>query len=260
MTQPARTGPCAWELNTAYCKGWDQYDEAVRKAATDLATEVLWALSGRRYGVCDSTVRPVRRGDSEAWRRWESWLDLPYGGSFAVTFCGCPVGACACGPVGQELSLPGPIHAVTRVVIDGQELPAEAYAVYDRRWLVRLDGETWPAGQDLTKADDQPGAWTVTYQRGVPLPAGGKVAAGAYACELAKALVADTTCRLPRRVASVVRQGVQQTFVDPAQLVRDGMTGLPDVDQWLRVVNPHRLPRDTVVWSPDLDRGRRRTS
>jgi hypothetical protein len=79
VAQPVRTGPCAcaWELNTAYCKGWDQLDEAVRTAAEDLATEVLWALSGRRFGVCSSTVRPVRRGDGEAWRRWESWLDLP---------------------------------------------------------------------------------------------------------------------------------------------------------------------------------------
>jgi len=259
VTQPARTGPCAWPLNTAYCKGWEQHDEAVRTAATDLATEVLWALSGRRFGLCSSTVRPVRRGDGEAWRRWESWLDLPYG-SVAAGFCGCPGLGCACGPTGTELTLPGPVHAVTRVVIDGQELPAAAYAVYDRRWLMRLDGGSWPSGQDLTKADDQPGAWAVTYQRGVEVPAGGKVAAGTYACEVAKAMVADTTCRLPRRVQTLVRQGVQASFVDPAQLARDGMTGLPEVDQWLRVVNPNRLPRDSVVWSPDLDRGRRRTS
>jgi hypothetical protein len=178
----------------------------------------------------------------------------------AIAFCGCPGHVCTCGASGCELSLPGPVNAVTKVVVDGQEVPAAAYAVYDRRWLVRTDGECWPDGQDLTKADDQPGAWAVTYERGVPVTAGGKVAAGTYACEAAKAMTGDTTCRLPRRVQSLVRQGVQATFVDPAQLAKDGMTGLPEVDQWLRVVNPHRLPRDSVVWSPDLGRGRRRTS
>jgi hypothetical protein len=52
-------------------------------------------------------------------------------------------------------------------------------------------------------------AWAVTYERGVPVPAGGQVAAGTYACEAAKAMTGDTTCRLPRRVQSLVRQGVQ---------------------------------------------------
>ncbi|RQX13403.1 hypothetical protein DDE19_26040 [Micromonospora ureilytica] len=257
--QPVRTGPCEWPLNTAYCKGWEAIDEAARTAATDLATEILWALSGRRYGVCPATVRPCRRNDHDAWLRLERWLPLSYG-SLAVAFCGCVGHICSCSSSGCELSLPGPVHAVTRVLVEGAVVPAAAYAVYDRRWLVRVDGKCWPERQDLTVADDQPGAWSVTYERGVAVPAGGQIAAGHMACELAKAMVSDTTCRLPRRVQSLVRQGVQQTFVDPAQLAKDGMTGLPEVDQWLRVVNPHRLPRDSVVWSPDLDRGRRRTS
>ncbi|SCG15528.1 hypothetical protein GA0070610_1762 [Micromonospora echinofusca] len=264
MTQPVRTGPCSWPLNTAYLKGWTELDEAVRTTATDLATEVLWALSGRRFGLCSSTVRPCRRDDRDQWWR-EGWLPLPYAGalpygSLLISLCGCADWSCGCLPPGTEVSLPGPVHAVTQVLIDGQVLPAAAYVVHNRRWLVRVDGEKWPASQDLRAADDQPGAWAVTYQRGVEVPAGGRIAAGQYAAEVAKVLTADNSCRLPRRVQSLVRQGVQQTFVDPAQLAKDGMTGLPEVDQWLRVVNPHRLPRDTVVWSPDLNRGRRRTS
>lgn len=261
MTQPARTGPCDWPLDTGGCKGWDQLDEAVRTAATGVATEVLWALSGRRFGLCSLTVRPCRRPDWEAWLRWERLTDqgLPYG-SLAIALCGCVGWGCGCVPSGAELSLPGPVHAVTKVVVDGEELPAAAYAVYERRWLVRVDGKAWPTRQDLRVADDQPGGWAVTYERGVPVPKAGRVAAGVYACEVAKAMAADGTCRLPRRVQSVVRQGVQQTFTDPVRLARDGLTGLPEVDQWLGTVNPYRLPRDTVVWSPDLDRGRRRTS
>jgi hypothetical protein len=259
VTQPVRTGPCDWPLDTTGCKGWTDFEEATRTVATAAATEVLWALSGRRFGLCSSTVRPCRRGDRDAWLRWEPWLTLPYG-SLAISFCGCAGWSCSCMPPGCEVSLPGPVNDVTRVLVDGQVVPAAAYVVYDRRWLVRVDGDCWPDRQDLTVADDQPGAWAVTFRRGVPVPKGGQLAAGQYACEVAKAISADNTCRLPRRVQSLVRQGVQQTFVDPAQLAKDGMTGLPEVDQWLRAVNPHRLPRDSVVWSPDLDRGRRRTS
>ncbi|MDG4796952.1 hypothetical protein [Micromonospora sp. WMMD1082] len=260
MTQPARTGPCEWQLNTAYCKGWDTIDEAARTAATDLAREVLWSLSGRRFGLCSLTVRPCRRGTYDGWLRREPWLTLPYG-SLAVTWCGCVgFGSCECVPAAAEVSLNGPVYDVIQAMVDGEVLSPEAYVVQDRRWLVRVDGGSWPWTQDLTLGDDQPGAWAVTYRRGVQVPVGGQVAAGQYACEVAKALTGDSTCRLPRRVQSVVRQGVQATFVDPSQLVKDGMTGLPEVDQWLRVVNPHRLPRDSVVWSPDLDRGRRRTS
>ncbi|MEH1014611.1 hypothetical protein V6U90_16055 [Micromonospora sp. CPCC 206060] len=254
-----RTGPCDWTLDTAGCKGWDGLDEAIRAVAATTVTEVLWALSGRRFGLCESTVRPCRRDDPDAWRWGEPWLTLPFG-SVVTTFCGCAGWACRCIPPRCELALPGPVHEVSRVRVDGQEVPAGAYVVQDHRWLVRVDGDCWPMRQDLTAADDQPGAWAVTYRRGVPVPKGGQLAAGQYACEVAKALANDNTCRLPRRVQSLVRQGVQQTFADPAQLARDGMTGLPEVDQWLRVVNPYRLPRDSVVWSPDLDRGRRRTS
>lgn len=260
MTQPARTGPCEWTLATAYCASWDTVDPAVQAAASDLAKEVLWALSGRRFGLCSTTVRPCRRGEHDAWLRWEPWVTLPYG-ILATTFCGCGAfGRCACVASACEVSLPGPVHDVTEVLVDGVALPAEAYIVHERRWLVRVDGDCWPWTQNLTLSDDQPGTWAITYRRGVQVPLGGQVAAGQYACEVAKALTNDSSCRLPRRVQSVVRQGVQASFVDPMQLAKDGMTGLPEVDQWLRIQNPHRLPRDSVVWSPDLDRGRRRTS
>ncbi|TDB80949.1 hypothetical protein [Micromonospora sp. KC721] len=260
MTQPARTGPCNWPLNTAACKGWDTIDEAVRMAATHLAVEVLWALSGRRFGLCSTRVRPCRRRDQDAWLRWEPWLTLPYG-SLAITWCGCAwYGNCGCVPAACEVSLAGPVHDVTQVLVDGVVVPADAYVVQDRRWLVRVDGDCWPWTQDLTLSDNQPGTWAITYRRGVQVPLGGQIAAGQYACEVAKALTGDSACRLPRRVQSLARQGVQATFIDPAQLAKDGMTGLPEVDQWLRVVNPNRLPRDSVVWSPDLDRGRKRTS
>ena len=262
MTAPVQSAPVDWPLLTSGCTGWDSIDAGVRDTATAVATELLWMLSGRRYGLTPTTVRPCRRSCSDGYDFWrlQPWLlDLPFGW-MARSWCGCPAPGCSCTPQPSEVGLTGPVHTVTAVRADGQLVDAAAYVVYEHRWLTRVDGASWPVCQDLAAADDQPGAFVVTYQRGVPVPKGGQWAAGTMACELAKAIVNDRECRLPRRVQSVVRQGVQRTFLDPAQLAKDGMTGLPEVDQWLAAVNPSRLPRDSVVWSPDLDRGRRRTS
>jgi hypothetical protein len=220
-------------------------------------------LSGRRFGLYSTTVRPVRRGhpDLGRWRRWELYLSPELSGW--TSFCGCPgVGpADGCTCISQvQVSLPGPVHDIVSVLVDGQLVPATGYRVDDRRWLVRADGGVWPARQNLAVADDAAGAFTITYMRGTLVPAAGRWAAGQLACELAKAMVGDKACRLPRRVASIVRQGVTTDFIDPTKLAENGMTGLPDVDGWLAAVNPSRLPRDSVVWSPDLVAARRRTS
>jgi hypothetical protein len=262
MTTPVQTGPAAWPLNTTGCTGWDQINADVKTAATDVATEVMWALSGRRFGLTAVTVRPCRRScpdGADFWRLQPLLSELPFGW-LAGSWCGCTAQECHCAPTLCEVGLAGPVNAVTEVKQDGTVVPATSYVVQDHRWLVRVDGECWPDCQDFTAGEDAPGAFVVTYQRGVPVPPGGQWAAGQLACEIAKAMTNDRECRLPRRVQSVVRQGVQRTFLDPAQLAKDGMTGLPEVDQWLGAVNPHRLPRDSVVWSPDLQPGRRRTA
>jgi hypothetical protein len=262
VTQPTQTSQPGWPLDTGGCPGWTGLDEVVRTRASDVATEVVWMLSGRRFGLSTLTVRPCRRTCTDGYDFWlllPALPALPYG-SLAVPWCGCPNPACSCTRHLCEVGLAGPVHDITEVRVDGQVVQAASYVVHDHRWLVRVDGDCWPECQDLTAADDQPGAFVVTYRRGVPVSAGGQWAAGQMACEIAKAMTNDNTCRLPRRVQSLVRQGVQQTFVDPAQLAKDGMTGLPEVDQWLRAVNPGKLPRDSLVWSPDIPRGRRRTA
>jgi hypothetical protein len=255
-------GSCAWPVQVSTCTGWDTWPAAVRDLAQQVAGQLLWMLSGRQFGVCTTTVRPVRRGHPglSGYRRWELYLSPQLSGW--TTFCGCPglgPGGCDCA-ARTEISLPGPVQQILQVRVDGQPVAATAYRVDDRRWLVRTDGAGWPARPDLAAAEDQPGAFVVTYQRGTPVPAAGSWAAGQLACEIAKAAVGDKGCRLPRRVASIVRQGVQTDFVDPAKLAKDGLTGVPEVDGWLAAVNPYGLPRDSVVWSPDVPRPRRRTS
>jgi hypothetical protein len=257
---PVRTGPADWPLDTGCCTNWAQLDKTSRTRATAVATEILWALSGRRFGLWPVTVRPARPGCTGFNDPTDSRTAcyLPWG-SLIIPACGCTGGRCTCVNL-YEVALPGPVHDITRVTIDGILVEAGTYLVYDHRWLVRVRNGVWPRCQDLSVPDDADGAFIVTYRRGIPVPLGGQWAAGQYACEVAKASLGDNTCRLPNRVASIVRQGVQTTYVDPTQLTRDGMTGIPEVDAWIRAVNPYRLTRDSVVWSPDLPRARRRTT
>jgi hypothetical protein len=113
--------------------------------------------------------------------------------------------------------------------------------------LIRTDGRGWSTacgGETVT----------VVYRWGEAPPAGGKRAAVLYALELGKGEVGDSSCRLPKRVVSVVRQGVSMTLIDPQRYLENGKLGMPDIDQWLASVNPGAIPERGAVWSPDVPR------
>lgn len=209
-----------------------------------MATEILWALSGRQFGVCPVTVRPCIGGDCP--ERW------PWGYKDIVRGC---IRRCACNRR-TELGLPGPVHEITAVTVDGVALPGSAYRVENGRWLIRQDGETWPLTQDVAAAAGEVGTWSVDYLRGTPVPASGNYAAGELAVEIAKACVGDAKCKLPSRAQSLSRQGVEITLLDPLEFIDDGRTGLPLVDQWIASVNPTRQTSRSRVYSPDLPRFR----
>jgi hypothetical protein len=254
-----RVEPCDWPLDTTCCDKWADADPAKQQFAQKVATELIWRLSGRRFGLCPITVRPCRTScDQPELPAWPppagqtSWPVLTGGGwiNAACGPCARRRRDCSCVEL-QEITLPGPVHEITEVRVDGQVLDAAAYAVHDHRLLVRTDGEVWPDCQDLTAAPDQPGAFTVTYLQGVEVPPGGRYAAGVYACELLKACTGGQ-CRLPRRVQSLTREGVTLTFLDPMDFLDKGRTGIPEVDQWLAAVNPTGQRAPSQVYSPDL--------
>jgi hypothetical protein len=241
------SSPCQpWPLDTSCCDGWVDQPEPVRRYAGVIAERLLWALSGRRFGVCDVAVRPCRRPCAHPsvtvpwWRLGDGWW---------LATCRCTTSAqCWCDPA--QLRLPGPVHEVTQVRVDGAVMPPATYRL-DGVWLIRDDGGGWPGCQDLNQAPDQVGTFEVRYRRGRPVPSEAAAAAGVYACEIAKACTSDRTCRLPQRVTSIARQGVDVEFLDPTTLANKGLTGIPEVDAWLRAVNPDRLPEPARVWSPD---------
>ena len=234
--------------------GWADADEAARTRAWGVASEVLWRLTGRRFGVCPIVVRPCRRGGGERWPwtewGWEPWATpyISWGGEWVNAMCGRHRDECGCTRL-HEVLLPGPVDAVTAVWVDGVQLDPSAYTVYDHRRLVRVDGEHWPHCQDLTAPDHGAGAFAVEYGQGVPLGAAGQAAVEEYAAEHLKACLGQA-CRLPKRVSSISREGVTVDFIDPMDFLDKGRTGLLSVDTW--IVSVTQAPQRSRVYSPDV--------
>lgn len=218
----------------------------VRQAAIDLATQVMWSLSGRRFGVCEFLVRPCMQnldprfvvggpGITSYLLSWEGdrWLNWS---------CGC-IGVCReAGP--RAVHLPGPVQSVVEVKIADAVLPVEGYRL-EGNTLYRV-GANWP-GQDLNRPAGEAGTWTVTYTRGEPVPAGVDRLTGILAAEMVKALSDPGKCRLPRNVTTTSRQGVTYQVYDPAVMYANGKTGLAEIDMWLAAVNPNHLMAPPTV-------------
>lgn len=205
-----------------------------------------------------------------AWGGWNSfWWDTALGGwnstfPYAVGWlggCGCGGGCNGCNLPGVLLS--NPIASVSEVVINGEIIDPAEYAVEDYRTLARytLDANGcllgWPCMNRLSVdsspygADPNDGSkdhtWQITYVYGRGPGDDGETAAAMYACELAKLWCNGDGCRLPYRVQTMVREQMTASFVDPSLFLTNGMTGLPEVDAWIRSVNPNgNIRRSTV--------------
>lgn len=97
----------------------------------------------------------------------------------------------------------------------------------------------------------------VKYRSGVNPPAAGRRAARALANELLKGYSGDATCRLPDRITSVSRQGVSYTVLDSQEFLKDGRTGIYEIDIFLKTANPDGARKKSRVFTPDLPRVRR---
>lgn len=238
---------------------WDAADPADRVRAEAMAVSLLNSLTGRVFGLREQTVRPCF-GPPPGYSTYAGysgdggragavfWPGLTLGGINVVGGCGCSAG-CTCVSK-SEVALPGPIHSITRVLVDGVELDADTYKVKNRRWLLRVDGQVWPQVQNLDVDDDAVGAFTVVYRQGVAVPMAGRVAAGAIAVDMLKSLTGGSgVCKLPKNVTNVSREGVSMDF-DPAAYLEAGLTGIDEADQWIRTVNPGGLRRRARVKIP----------
>jgi hypothetical protein len=242
-------GNCqTWNFEPTCCDLPDDTDPDLVAYWQAISSEILWAASGRRQGLCEVTVRPCLR------RCGGSFGFVPYKGgdgqwrNFAT--CGC-IDTCSCVEL-CEVVLEGPVAEVTEVLIDGIPLGASQYRVDlvgGQYRLLRVDGACWPDCSDLTADCGSTGAFCVTYLKGIPLDALAIAANSELTCELTKACIPGCkTCRLPSNVSSVVRRGVAITFDNSKAWLKS----LPMVAAFLDAVNPRGLTSASTVWSPDL--------
>lgn len=255
--------PCEWDVSPVdlgVCSGWADYPAELQETALALASTFLWGATGRQYGICPVTVRPVqpRRTEGLAYQEYavrpgQDGLGQP-GGPFLFSGrwfnAGCAT-AC-CGNRACAVVLRGPVATVEEVLVGTEVVPASAYRVdvTGGAWLlVRTDGECWPACQNVTAEPGEPDTFEVTYGQGRALPLALQVATALLACEYAKALTGGA-CKLPTKMTRLSRQGVEVELEPPAPA--DGKTGIREVDDVIQALNPSRRQRPPVLLSPDL--------
>lgn len=250
--------PCTgWVPNTALCSTWSKLSDPQKAYALRTAIRVIWAATGRQFGLCPVTVRPCWVPQAPLYQAFpvndygEGYWSLQgvSGGVQVVQgagVCACST-ACMCAP--PQVALPGPVSAVQNVIIDGA--PFAAYRVDLESYLVRTDGQAWPAPQNLAAAAGTTNTWSVSYLRGVAVPDTLQDAAGLYACQVGKAIVGGG-CQLPNRVQSVTRQGVEIQFINDTDFLDKGRTGYDLVDSMISTYNPHGLTQRPRFLSPDL--------
>lgn len=231
------------------------------------ASELVWALTGRQFGLCRVKIRPCRKAcnpcgdvglDSFGYGFGYPWMPMhTETGWINVPPCGCP-GDCGCSAL-CEVDLPYPACCINEVKVDGVVLPSTAYRVDNFKKLVRVDGGCWPDCQELALPDTEVGTFSIDVTYGKEPPMLVKKAAGFLACELLKSCV-GAPCQLPQRVQTISRQGFSASFLDPMDFVENGKTGLYLVDMAIKAYNPNGLSRRSTVWSPDAGPKWRRTT
>lgn len=185
--------------------------------ALESATELMWHLTGRQFGLWTETVRPHLNGE-----------------------------------IVYQLELGEyPITSVQAVKIDGATLPTSAYWVAEDRFLVRSNGEQWPSTQLQYLSDTEEDTFSVTYTWGVAPPPAVRSGARRLACELI-AMGSGTGSALSDRVRSVSRQGTNFELVSPQDLLEsNGRTGIYEVDLAISAYNSGGNVAPPVVMSPD---------
>lgn len=249
--------------DTATCPCWSKLTPAKQQRAIAIATTWLWGATGRRYGLCEVTVRPCqpKRGDPAIYRTYPVIAGYGDGRGLASPYidvggqwrnCGCGAGCC-CRP-DCEVELRGPVAGITEVRVDGAVVDPSEYRVDYARgayWLVKTSAGCWPSCQDFN-ANSGEGTFFVTYDRGITPPIALLDAAEVLACEFAKAFTGDGKCRLPNRVQSITRQGIEVQMGPPEIEDFASSIGIPEIDNLVASMNPSRLRSRPQVLSPDL--------
>lgn len=258
MTAPRTSVLCsAWA-------GLDDIPESIRANFADdqwtrwllVASEVLYELSGQQWRGAGCTYSATLRGrppeqGSGAWPYFRSWGMT----ASSQSYWWMPLGLVAWWPRFRATT-PRPyavklphdqVSSITNVSIGDTVVDPSVYRLAAGGWLERTDGHSWLHWRDEL---------VVTYTYGSPPTEAGVQAAVTLANELGKAECGDATCRLPKRVTSIARQGMTIAVIDSMDFFKIRKTGIADIDLWLTAVNPDGRKRRARVISPDIPRAR----
>lgn len=193
---------------------------------------------------------------------WNSWAwDIALGGwqtSYpyaAGLLCGCEGGCNGC--VLPWVGLPSPVAELEEVTIDGVVQPLEEFAVQQYNRVVRktldsngcllgfpcvnvMSRESAPYGADPNDGS-RDNTWQIKYRYGRGPGEDGEWACALYACQLSLLWcnASDPNCRLPGRIQTLAREQMTVEFVSFERFLSNGFTGLNEVDDWIRSVNPN---------------------
>lgn len=252
----ATAAPCDWDVIECGCTlALDPEESGFSETdlyAVEMATFVLWALSGRQFGCCELSFRPCRR-DCRSGLEGGPWGARLVDGAWINLPCKSCSGACACSEV-CEVRIPNaPVCSIEEVVLDGVVIDESLYRLEDDSWLVLLpEAGCFPSCQDMSVPLGEPGTSGVRYTWGTPVPTAGRRAAGALACEIVKAC-RGTACALPKRTATYSLMGTPVPMLDPMEFFDKGRTGIYEVDLFLSAVNPLGRMAGARVMSPDSE-------
>lgn len=208
--------------------------------AIESASWVLYNLSGQKYPGIRTTTEWYGFDHSTCWCDATVDLSLRAHGIVPVRRDYIPM---------TQLRLRNkPVQSVTSVTDSTGVLDPTSYHLVNDAYLLRLNGGGWDFYSGVE----------VEYTYGTLPPMMGRSAAIRLANEFLLSYNNIDECRLPDRVTSLNRQGASLTILDPQEFLKEGRTGLYEVDLFLAVANPSGAKKRAKVFSPDKPRGERR--
>lgn len=212
------------------------YDPAHVVIAKTFAQQVLWAKTGRRFGVAVTIGERYEVPGSTSCGAWTPEL---YDGQWYNRRDGF---ACC-----QIILEHQPVREVVEVRVDGAPMDASSYQLVGS--VLRRHQGCWPSVHSC--AGEVP-IIEVDYRWGVGFPVGVDAAMGELAFEVLEAL-AGRNCRLPSTILTAARVSAQRQGVN-VDVELAGKVGLPLCDALIDTVNPHGLVTRSRVFSPDFGR------
>ena len=247
-------------------------DEQVAMICTEAAvaaSEILYSLSARQFtGACGPvTIRPVARPSNADTRGWVFAGGGGWGYGWGASATGNlglpPVMALYAEDMPPYIELYDyPVNEIIQVKIDGVVIPSDEYELRENKWLIRIlptpgfvptERYGWPTSQTQYLPDTQQSTFSVTYTYGQDCGAAGRMACRVLAENIAMPLFGNAA-KYPERTVTINRQGVTAQIASVVDIMKDGATGILDVDRWILAVNPEHLRRRPLILSPDIGR------